>query len=49
MKQQQPRRRISSAINRLNIALAIIWLKLNHRRWFIEYNDDDDYWQLITD
>lgn len=49
MQQQQPRRRISSAINRLNIALTITWLKLNRRRWFIEYNSHGDKWELITD
>lgn len=49
MKPQQLRRRTSSAINRLNIALTIIWLKLNHRRWFIEYDARGDKWQLIID
>ena len=44
---EQPRRRISSAINRFNIALAIIWLKINRRRWFIEY--DGEKWEVITD
>ncbi len=47
MKQQQPRRRVSSAINRLRIALAITWLELNRRRWFIEY--DGEKWEFITD
>lgn len=47
MEEQQPRRRASSATNRLKIALTITWLKLTGRRWFIEYTGDR--WELITD
>jgi transcriptional regulator with XRE-family HTH domain len=47
VEQQGPRRRILSAINRLNIALAILWLKVNRRRWFIEY--DGEKWEVISD
>lgn len=47
MEQQQPRRPVSSAINRLSIALTITWLELIGRRWYIEFNGDT--WELIKD
>jgi hypothetical protein len=49
VEQPTPRRRISSAINKMRIALYILHRRLTRRRWFIEYNDTDDRWQLITD